>query len=395
VARELGVERALCLDMGGTSCDVCLVDGGAVSEQSSGEIGGRPIALPMLAVHTVGAGGGSIAWADPGGALRVGPRSAGADPGPACYGRGGTEPTVTDANLVLGRLSSTSPLAGGVRLDAEAAQRAVGDLARRLDLDPLACAEGILRVAVAEMVRALRVVTVQRGMDPRGYALLAFGGAGPLHAVQIAAELGMGRVLCPRASGVLAALGLIVSQRRRDVQRSVFLSGDGLTGEAVSATVTELADLAREALSEPQADLDVVYELRYRGQSFELPIPAPAEATPQELRRAFEAEHEQRYGYADSTQELELVTIRVAAATAGAEVGLGGGPESGQVERGSRAVVHEGAELEAEVLRGAPGPDTAVSGPAIVELPESTVFVAPGWEGQVHESGTICLEARP
>jgi N-methylhydantoinase A len=395
VARALGVERALCLDMGGTSCDVCLVDGGVVAEQSSGEIGGRPIALPMLAVHTVGAGGGSIAWADPGGALRVGPRSAGADPGPACYGRGGTEPTVTDANLVLGRLSADSPLAGGVELDDEAAQRAVSDLARRLDLDPVACAEGILRVAVAEMVRALRVVTVQRGMDPREYALLAFGGAGPLHAVQIAAELGMKEVLCPRASGVLAALGLIVSQRRRDVQRSVFLSGDALAADAVSTNVAELAELAREALSEPDADVDVIYELRYRGQSFELPIPAPPEVTPEDLRRAFETEHEQRYGYADPAQKLELVTIRVAAATPGAEVGLAGGPESGQVERGSRSVVYDGAELEAEVLRGAPQPGTGVGGPAVVELPEATVFVAPGWEGQVHDTGTIRLEARP
>ncbi len=392
VARALDVERALCLDMGGTSCDVCLVEGGVVSEQGSGEIGGRPIALPMLAVHTVGAGGGSIAWADPGGALRVGPRSAGADPGPACYGRGGTEPTVTDADLVLGRLSSGSPLAGGVQLDAGAAESAVAALARKLGLEAIACAEGILRVAVAEMVRALRVVTVGRGVDPRGYALLAFGGAGPLHAIQIAAELGIGRVLCPRASGVLAALGLIVSERRRDVQRSVFLSGPELTTEAISGTVAELSELARRALGEPGADVEVIYELRYRGQSFELPIAAPATATPDELRHAFEAEHQQRYGYADADQELQLVTIRVAAATAGAEVRLGGQTGSGQVERSTRSAVFAGAELGVEVLRGAPEPGTAVAGPAIVELPESTIFVPPGWAGSVGETGTISLE---
>ncbi len=226
LARATGAERALCLDMGGTSCDVCLVEDGDVHEQSSGQVAERPIALPMLAVHTVGAGGGSIAWRDSGGALRVGPRSAGADPGPACYGRGGEEPTVTDANLLLGRLSPSSPLAGGVDLDHDAAQSAIDSLASSLGLSSIECAEGILAVTVAEMVGALRVVTVRRGVDPREFALLAFGGAGPLHAAQIASELGIGRVLCPRASGVLAALGLIVSPRRRDVQRSVFLSGE-------------------------------------------------------------------------------------------------------------------------------------------------------------------------
>lgn len=394
VARALGVERALCLDMGGTSCDVCLVDDGAVAEQSAGEIAGRPIALPMLAVHTVGAGGGSIAWADPGGALRVGPRSAGADPGPACYGRGGAEPTVTDANLVLGRLSGHAPLAGGVELDADAAERAVADLGGRLGLNPVACAEGILRVAVAEMVRALRVVTVQRGVDPRGYALLAFGGAGPLHAAQIAAELGMTRVLVPRASGVLAALGLIVSQRRRDVQRSVFLSGPGLTPEAIADAVSELAEQAREALGEPRPELEVVYELRYVGQSFELPIPAAPDVSPDELRQAFEAEHEARYGYADATQTLELVTIRVSAVTPGTAVELTGSHRGEALERASRVAVFQGAETEAEVLRGEPQPGTELLGPVVVELPESTVLVPPGWRGTVDDTGTVQLEGR-
>src|SRR6202012_2623187 len=172
IARASGAPDAVCFDMGGTSCDVCVVDDGAVQEESAGTIAGRPLALPMVAVHTVGAGGGSSAVRDPGGALRVGPRSAGADPGPACYGRGGTEPTVTDANLVLGYLAGDAPLAGGVALDREAAERAVAELAGQLDLEPLACAEGIIRVANAEMIRALRVVTGQRGIAPPLYALL-------------------------------------------------------------------------------------------------------------------------------------------------------------------------------------------------------------------------------
>jgi N-methylhydantoinase A len=391
VARAAGTPNALCFDMGGTSCDVCVVDDGAVQEQSAGEVAGRPLALPMLAVHTVGAGGGSIAWRDPGGALRVGPRSAGADPGPACYGRGGSEPTVTDANLVLGYLSSDAPLAGGVELDREAAERAVGSLAAKLGLEPARCAEGIVRVANAEMVRALRVVTVQRGIDPRRYALLAFGGAGPLHAAQIADELGIDVILCPRASGVLAALGLVVSPRRRDVQRSVFLGGGELTAEAVAGHVSELGEQARRALGAEQAELRAVYELRYRGQAFELPIAGETAPEIGELRSAFEAEHEDRYGYSDSEEELELVTIRVTATLEGIEVPLAQG-ERAELERGSRAATLDGGQVELEVLRGSPAPGTEVEGPAVVELAEATLLVPPGWRGEVDESGSIRLE---
>jgi N-methylhydantoinase A len=393
VVRQAGAGNALCLDMGGTSCDVCVVDDGAVQERSSGEVAGRPLALPMLAVHTVGAGGGSIAWRDAGGALRVGPSSAGADPGPACYGRGGTEPTVTDANLLLGYLSSDSPLGGGVELDRAAAEEAVRRLADQLDLEVEACAEGIRRVAGAEMIRALRVVTVQRGIDPRRYALMAFGGAGPLHAAQIADELGIDTVLCPRASGVLAALGLVVSPRRRDVQRSVLWSGEELNAEAIADTVAELGERARKAMHEPEAELHVVYELRYRGQSFELAIGAGLEATPEELREGFEHEHEERYGYRDSDQELELVTIRVTATAQGTDVELAGRDEDGEeLERSTREATLDGEQTELEVLRGIPDPGTEVDGPAVVELPESTLLVPRGWAAEVDETGTIKMQ---
>ncbi|MDQ6816637.1 MAG: hydantoinase/oxoprolinase family protein [Actinomycetota bacterium] len=400
VARAAGERNAVCLDMGGTSCDVCVVAEGAVQERNSGEVAGRPLALPMLAVHTVGAGGGSIAWRDAGGALRVGPRSAGADPGPACYGRGGTEPTVTDANLLLGYLAGDAPLAGGVELDLAAARASIGELARQLGLDPLACAEGILRVANSEMVRALRVVTVERGIDPREYALLAFGGAGPLHAAQIAAELGMRTILCPRASGVLAALGLIVSPRRRDVQRSVFISGDSLTARAISGATSELARQARHALSDDGAELQATYELRYRGQSFELAVPGPLQADPSDLRERFEAQHEDRYGYRDGEQTLELVNIRVSASAGGAEVQLVGPPpdahlaagEQSAINRTTRPAVLGGHTIELEVLRGAPAPYACIKGPSVVELPESTLLVPPGWAGVVDATGTVRLE---
>jgi N-methylhydantoinase A len=388
VARAAGAQNVLCLDMGGTSCDVCVVDDGDVQERSSGEVAGRPLALPMLAVHTVGAGGGSIAWRDAGGALRVGPRSAGADPGPACYGRGGTEPTVTDANLVLGYLSPDAPLGGGVELDVEAARQAVGELAGQLDLELEACAEGIRRVAGAEMLRALRVVTVQRGIDPRRYALMAFGGAGGLHAAQIADELEIDTILCPRASGVLAALGLLVSPRRRDVQRSVLWSGDQLTAAAIADTVTELGERSREAIRVPDAELRVVFELRYRGQSFELAIAAGADAEPGELRERFEAEHEERYGYHDSAQELELVTIRVTATARGTEVELAHRGEESELERSRREALLGGERVELEVLRGIPAPGTRVDGPAVIELPESTLLIPPGWSSEVDDTGT-------
>jgi N-methylhydantoinase A len=396
VARATGHADALCFDMGGTSCDVCVVDDGAVQERSAGEIAGRPLALPMLAVHTVGAGGGSIAWSDPGGALRVGPRSAGADPGPACYGRGGTEPTVTDANLLLGYLADDAPLAGGVELDRTAAERVIGELAERLKLDALECAEGIRRVAGAEMVRALRVVTVQRGIDPRSYALLAFGGAGPLHAAQIADELGIATILCPRASGVLAAVGLVVSQRRRDAQRSVLWSGEQITEEAIGGVVEDLGRIARRELAEPEAELHATYELRYLGQSFELPIAASIAATPSQLREAFEAEHEERYGYRDPEQALELVTIRVSATTAGADVALARSEAAAdELARDRRRARIDGREVELEVLRGAPPAGTTARGPAVFELPESTVLVPPGWSADVDETGTVRVTREP
>ena len=271
----------------------------------------------MVDVHTIGAGGGSIAWRDSGGALRVGPRSAGADPGPACYGRGGEHPTVTDANLLLGYLDSRSPLAGGVELDTGAAERVVGALGSRLGLGVEETAAGIARVASAEMAQAVRVVTVERGVDPRGLSLVAFGGAGPLHAAQIAEELGMARVIAPVSSGVLSAVGLVVSERRRDVVESVLLSGDSLTAAEVAAVVQRLGARGRHELGAPEAELRATYELRYAGQAFELPVDGGLAPDPAELRRAFDRAHADRYGYEDPDAELELVTVRVAAALPG------------------------------------------------------------------------------
>jgi N-methylhydantoinase A len=232
---------------------------------------------------------------------------------------------------------------------------------------------------------------VERGIDPRRYALLAFGGAGPLHATQIADELGIDTILCPRAAGVLAALGLVVSPRRRDVQRSVLWSGGSLTGDAIAAVVEELADRAKQALDEKQADVSVSYELRYRGQSFELAVPGATDASPEQLREAFETVHEVRYGYRDQDQALELVTIRVTATSAGADVILAGSGESTSEHWTSRRAVLDGEELEVEVVAGRPAPGTVIAGPAVVELPESTVLVTEGWQAEVDPTGTLRL----
>jgi len=387
LARAAGERDALGFDMGGTSCDVCVVEDGAVRRTDSRRIAGRVIQLPMVDVHTVGAGGGSVAWRDSGGALRVGPRSAGAQPGPASYGRGGEEPTVTDANLLLGNLAADSRLAGGVQLDAEAAAGAVEELAERLELGREETAAGILRVANQEMVRALRVVTVERGLDPRGFALLPFGGAGPMHAAAIAAELGIERIVCPRASGVLSALGLCASDRRRDTARTVMLAGGELNAERVAQEVEALIAAARAQLGGEEAEPELVYEMRYAGQAFELPVPGPRRPDPAELAAAFERLHEERYGHRDPDGEVVLVDIRLALVVPGPK------PRplaaAGELERLSRRVSFDGEWVETPVLRGEPGAGEEAEGPVVFELPEATLVLPPGWRARVDESGTI------
>jgi N-methylhydantoinase A len=252
------------------------------------------------------------------------------------------------------------------------------------------------------MLRALRVVTVQRGIDPRAYALLCFGGAGGLHAAAIASELGIGEIVCPRASGVLAALGLVVSPRRRDVQRSILLSGQALTAEAIARTADELAEQARDQLGAADGEdlrLSATFELRYRGQAFELPIAGELHPEPRELRDGFERLHDERYGYRDADQQLELVTVRVSAQIPGADVELARDRPSRtegsntRADRLNRAATLHGQTIELRVHRGAPVPGTELDGPAVVELDESTLLIPPDWSGEVDDTGTIHLRS--
>jgi N-methylhydantoinase A len=321
VARRAGFDDAIAFDMGGTSTDVCLLPGGRAARVAEREIGGLPIRLPSLDLHTVGAGGGSLVRVDAGGAIRVGPESAGAHPGPACYGAGGGA-TVTDANLLLGRLPAELP--GGLVLDRDAAAAALAGV------DPAA----VVEVVNAEMLRALRVVSVERGHDPRDFALVAFGGAGPLHACALADELGIAHVLVPEAAGVLSALGLVASDERRD---------------RVVSHVRPLADVA-ELPAEGEADL------RYRGQSFELTVQLQPD-----LADAFHRAHAERYGYADAAREIELVAVRTAEIVPGPEL-----------------------ELRGAARRG-------VRGPEVVELPGATCWVPDGWSGETNDDGTLVL----
>jgi N-methylhydantoinase A len=321
IAALAGFENALSFDMGGTSTDVCAILGGAAQREQERAVGGFPIRLPTLAVHTVGAGGGSIVWEDLGGALRVGPESAGADPGPACYGRGGERATVTDANLLLGRLPQRLP--GGIALDTEAARRALREL------DP----EAVIEVVNAEMVRALRLVSVEQGLDPRDFALVAFGGAGPLHACALADELGMTTVLVPAAAGVLSALGLVAADERRDAVRSYVMP------LADAGTLPETGEA----------------DLRYSGQSFELTVPLGPD-----LAARFHAAHADRYGYADSARALELVAVRT-------------------------------AEIRAAPPVRITGPQLTASGPAVLGLEGATAWVPKGWAGETDAHGTLVL----
>jgi N-methylhydantoinase A len=312
VARAAGYENAISLDMGGTSTDVSLIAGGDVARTGERSVGGLPLRLPTVDLHTVGAGGGSLVWRDSGGALRVGPESAGAEPGPACYGRGGDRPTVTDANLLLGRLPGR--LAGGLELDRDAAERALAGI------DPAEVIEAVN----AEMLRALRVISVERGHDPRDFALAAFGGAGPLHACALAEELEIGTVLVPAAAGVLSALGLVVGEERRD---------------SVTSHVRPLAEVG-------PLPADGEADLRYAGQSFELTVPLG-----DDLEGAFHRAHEERYGYADRGRSVELVAVRTA-----------------EVRPGPELVLPPAEPLE-------------VAGPAVLELEGATCWIPPGWVG--------------
>jgi N-methylhydantoinase A/oxoprolinase/acetone carboxylase beta subunit len=312
-ARTEQIAHALAFDMGGTSCDVSLIAHGEPGRTAGTEINGHPLHLPMLDIQTVSAGGGSIAWADTGGALRVGPESAGARPGPAAYGLGGSAATVTDAQVVLGRVDTVGTPGRQTPLSADKASAAVDALARQLGLTRARCAEGIVRVANHEMARALRVVSVERGVHPADTTLIAFGGAGPLHACEVADLLGIERVIAPACAGVLAALGTLIAGERRDWVQTVLLPLSDATGLGVALAPL----LGRAAATLPGAEVDVSADCRFVGQAHALTVPWPGHADAAVLRAQFLAAHTARYGDADAGAPIEIVSLRVAAVRPG------------------------------------------------------------------------------
>ena len=384
-------EGIITFDMGGTSTDVGLVREGEIERTTEAEIGGYPVHVPMVAVETIGAGGGSVAWVDEGGALRVGPQSAGAEPGPACYGRGGTRPTVTDASLLLGYLGTDTTLGEDLDLKEQPAKAAFERLAADTDLgDPVAAARGVYRVATERMARAVRTVTVREGHDPRKFALVAFGGAGPMHASALAERLDIQSVRVPRANGVLSALGLLAAPLRNDASRTIREPLDGIDPEAVEESYERLLEQVHEEMGRPggftttrQADL------RYAGQSHELTVEIGEPFSPTRATRRFHEAHERARGYRLTGEPIEIVTIRVDATGSTDEPEITHeGNKSEPI--GHRDAFFDGDFRETPVYRRDRLPSGAdIDGPAILEGGESTVVVGPDWSGSVDDRGTL------
>jgi len=380
-------------DMGGTSSDVSLVRDGEAERTTEGVINGRPIKTPMVDIETVGAGGGSIAWVDAGGALRIGPRSAGADPGPACYGKGGTEPTVTDANLVLGYIGASTSLGGEMSLDEEAAHDVLTDLADEAGMDGAReTARGIYRVANANMTRAIRSVTVERGYDPRKFGLVAFGGAGPMHAISIADSLDIDRVVIPRASGVLSAFGLLAADEKRDAVRTYQRSLTAVDSNEVDAVYEQLTEeLLTEVSDRENATVACSADLRYAGQSFELSVAVDRPFHAETAGERFGQTHQSAYGYR-ADEPIELVNCRVTTTVPrrSPSIEYDGGGEPKKETR--KAVFDDGIHQTAVYRRERLAPNGTVAGPAIVEGNESTIVVPPAWDLQVRDDGALIAE---
>jgi N-methylhydantoinase A len=401
LGRLTGARHLITYDMGGTSTDVCLIEDLEPALTTEQHIAGLPNRTPQIEINSIGAGGGSVAWLDAGGALRVGPRSAGADPGPACYGRGGVEPTITDANVVLGRAGTDVPLAGEIDLDAARAREALARLGAGLpalrDVD--AIADGVVRVAVARMVSAIKEISIARGHDPRDFALVAYGGAGPMHAAWLADELEMRRVIVPPAPGNFSAFGSLISDLRRDYVRTRLIRTRSGADAAVEAIFAELerearADLGAEGLAGAEVTLVRALGMRYVGQSWELLVRWPGSGLAA-LEAAFHRAHEQRYGHA-TEREAEIVSVRLTAIGAVPKPTPPRWSVSGTLapaRRAEREVAFDRERRRVPVYRRERLPGgVPIAGPAVVEEMGATTVIPPGWSGTVGIWGELVLE---
>ena len=409
VGRLAGFDDLITFDMGGTSTDVALLARGECRLASEAIVHGYPIKAPMLDIHTVGAGGGSIAYVDSGGLLKVGPRSAGAHPGPVCYGLGNAEPTVTDANVVLQTLNPRYLLGGRMKVRQDLAQAAIAGLAERLGMDSMATAQGILSVVTANMAKAIRVISVQRGHDPRDYTLVAFGGAGPLHAARMARELDISRILVPRNPGILCAMGLLLTDLRADFAATRLMP----LGEAALPAITEAFGgltaraehwFAEEGIAPEAGRITRTVDMRYAGQNYELPVTLPegrvTAAALDALAAGFAAAHQRMYGFIAEGETVQLVTFRVEAAgvvrKAEFQPRPEGGADASSAIIGTRQVwlpeaggfvacpVYDREKLDA---------GNRIDGPAIVEQMDATTVILPGMTGRVEPYMNLILEA--
>jgi N-methylhydantoinase A len=401
LASETGLRNLICIDMGGTSFDVSLIVDGRAHEAAEIQLEGHPLLTPAVEIHTIGAGGGSVAYLE-GGGLRVGPRSAGADPGPACYGRGGTEPTVTDANLLLGRLDARHFGSGtDLELDQGAAEAAVAALAGRLGIDTLRLAEGILDVINAQMAQAIRTITVEQGIEPRDFAILAFGGAGPMHAAFLAQELEIPEVVVPTMPGSFSAWGMLQSAVRRDVSAPFFRPADEVAVTDLHEVMRGLGDEVVQAVEDEGVARDAIRvehfaRLRYVGQEYWLSVPLDRGVrTVAEIVTDFDGAHDARYGHSSPGAPVEFVTVQA--------VGLGERERPGlaPVERVStaqvvasdaRTAIFSGREVETAVHeRAALAPGTRIAGPCVITEDTSTIVVPPGCRCEVGTAGIVSL----
>jgi N-methylhydantoinase A len=397
--------NVLGIDMGGTSADISLIHDGRVRMTTEGGIGGHPVKLPMIEINTIGAGGGSLAWLDEWGGLHVGPQSAGADPGPVAYGRGGTEPTVTDANLVLGRLHPERLLGGEMKLDVDAARAAVERLGARLGLSPERAAAGVVRVANSNMERALRVSSAERGYDPREITLVAFGGAGPLHGAALARAVGFPTVLVPDAPGVFSALGLVMADIRHDFVQTHLAEVVGVTPERFAALFAELEAqgveaLVRDGVPPERRVLQRTADLRYVGQAYEVNVPVDAGplgvGALAEVARRFHEEHRRLYAHSHPGHPVELVSARLAAIGLTAAPALrprpAGARDAAPKER--RPVYFDEAEAFVDCPiydRAVLGPGVELEGPAILEQMDTTTVVHPRQRVTVDGLGNVLI----
>ena len=401
LARKAGLDDLITIDIGGTSTDVCLVRGGRPAWTGQREMAGLPVRCASIDLHTIGAGGGSLAWVDAGGLPKVGPDSAGAVPGPACYGRGGTRPTVTDANVVLGRLNPEALLGGRMRVDAAAAAAAIArHIGAPLGLETAHAAAGILQIATVGITGAVRVISVERGEDPRGCALVAFGGGGPLHAAEVAEAMEMRRVVVPPHPGLMSAIGLLAADLRADFGLTCLAEATPAGWAEVTAALGVLGARARDWAVDERLDraalvIDCALELRYRGQSSELRIPLPAGADPlPPLCACFHAEHARRFGYAMPDRPVEIVTARLTAlAPRAAPPPEPVPPATPRPPAGLRPVWFAATGfVPTPVLdRFGLGPGVTIAGPAIVEQMDATTVIPPGWVATVDGQANLLL----